>query len=59
MTLLHFVHDAGTSDVPHWPQKRAPFGLIALHCGQVMPLAEGAEHEIAAAMRAAGLGLAQ
>jgi hypothetical protein len=42
MTLLHFVHDAGTSDVPHWPQKRAPCGLITLHFGQVMPLAEGA-----------------
>jgi hypothetical protein len=42
MTLLHFAHEAGTSDVPHWLQKRAPCGLIALHCGHVMPLAEGA-----------------
>jgi len=41
MTLLHFVHDAGTSDVPHWPQKREPCGLIVLHCGHGMALAEG------------------
>jgi len=42
MTLLHFVHEAGTSDVPHWLQKREPCGLIALHCEHGMPLTEGA-----------------
>jgi hypothetical protein len=40
MALLHFVHDTGTNDVAHWPQKREPCALTALHCGHATPFAD-------------------